>query len=554
MSLVLAAGPGEAGAVSPRALRPVPALLSAVLVALAALSPARAAETPKRGGTFRVPMVDATGLDPHLGASFTTQTFVSLAYGQLVRFPAGPEQRSSSDNRILPDLAERWEWASPTTVVFTLRKEARFHRKPPVNGREVTAEDVKYSLDRFRARSPQRVNLEPVQSVDVLDRHRVRIVLREPYAPLLNILATPSHCAILPREVEQQLGDFNRPEAVIGTGPFVLRSYERGVRAVFERNPDYLMPGLPYLDGVSIEIVPDPATRLALLRAHKLELAHWWGWITPEEGRGVKQTNPEMVITSQMVLDVASIWMRTDQPPFSDVRARRAVALAIDRKGWREALHYGEGCLDSGPVPCAMTEWKLDASTLEPARRKYLDGYDLAEARRLLAEAGVARGLSVPIQHSTAYAPPWRNYYDLAAESLGALGLAPQLRAEDQGKYGATTSVGKIERMAMGPYGAGTTEVDGFLFDLFHSQGGVNRSRVNDPELDRMLVAQRREMDPARRRELVLQIQRYLADKAYYVYLPMWPRYIAHPPYVKGFRHHDGFGLAGRLMYTWLDR
>jgi hypothetical protein len=63
-----------------------------------------------------------------------------------------------------------------------------------------------------------------------------------------------------------------------------------------------------------------------------------------------------------------------------------------------------------------------------------------------------------------------------------------------------------------------------------------------------------RELDPAKRREIVLDIQRYLADKAYYVYLPMWPRYIVHPAYVKGFRNHDGFGLGSRLMYTWFDR
>ena len=70
----------------------------------------------------------------------------------------------------------------------------------------------------------------------------------------------------------------------------------------------------------------------------------------------------------------------------------------------------------------------------------------------------------------------------------------------------------------------------------------------------RLLIAQRREMDPKRRREIVDDIQRHLADKAYYVYLPWQPQYIAHPPSVKGFRHHDGYGLGPRLMYTWLDR
>jgi len=493
-------------------------------------------------------------LDPHQSPGFTTQMYASLVYGHLVRFPAGPEATGSGDHRILPDLAEKWEFPTPTTVVFTLRKGVRFHRKPPVDGREVTAEDVKYSLDRFRARSPARDRLEPVQSIEVVDRYRVRLVLREPFAPLLNHLASPAHCAIVPRELEDRFKDRGQPEAVIGTGPFVLRSYERGVRAVFERNPDYYLAGLPYLDAVSVEVVPDAATRLAMLRSGKLELAHWWGWLSPEEGRPLKRTNPEMVVPTQMVVDLAHVFMRTDQPPFNDVRVRRAVSLAIDRKAWRDALHYGEGCLDSGPVPCAMSGWKLETSKLEPAKRKYLEEYDPAEARRLLAEAGFPRGFSTPIFHWPGFAPPWRSYYDLVAESLGKIGISAELRAEEGGRYSTMTFLGKFEKMAMGPFGAGETEVDNFLYEPFFSSSPRNRSHVADPELDRLLLAQRREMDPARRREIVHEIQRYLADKAYYVYLPMWPRYIAHPPYVKGFKHIDGYGLGTRLMYVWLDR
>jgi len=114
---------------------------------------------------------------------------------------------------------------------------------------------------------------------------------------------------------------------VIGTGPFILRSYDKGVKVVFERNPDYYMKGLPYLDGVVIEIAPDTQTRLSLLRAGKVEMAHIWGWLSPEEGRAVKQTNPEMVVTPYKVIGVGHIYMRADQPPFNDVRVRRSVII-----------------------------------------------------------------------------------------------------------------------------------------------------------------------------------------------------------------------------------
>ena len=109
-----------------------------------------------------------------------------------MRFPNGPEQKSPTDFTILPDLAEKWEYKSPTVIVFTLRKGVKFHNKPPVNGREVTAEDVKYSLERFMAKSGFRARFEPVKSIDVVDRHTVRITLKEPYAPFLNHLANPS--------------------------------------------------------------------------------------------------------------------------------------------------------------------------------------------------------------------------------------------------------------------------------------------------------------------------------------------------------------------------
>jgi peptide/nickel transport system substrate-binding protein len=333
----------------------------------------------------------------------------------------------------------------------------------------------------------------------------------------------------------------------------VLKSYEKGVRVVFERNPNYFMKGLPYLDGATIDITPDAAARLAVLRAGKAELPHIWGWISPEEARTLKQTNPEMSITPYKVIGQGFIYLRTDQPPFNDVRVRRAVSLAIDRKSWNDALLFGEGCVDAGPVPCALTDWKLDARKMDPAKARYVVGYDPAEAKRLLAEAGYAKGFTMPIYHWPGYVVPWRNYYELAAEDLGKVGIQVELKPEEYGKYISTTALGKYDKAAMGP-STPFTEVDDFLFGRFYPELPTNQSHVADGELTKMLVAQRREMDPKKRKQIVDDIQRYLADKAYYVYVPQWPQYVAHPPYVKGFRHHDGYGLGMRLLYTWLDK
>src|SRR5262249_12316516 len=243
-----------------------------------------------------------------------------------------------------------------------------FHNKPPVNGREVTAEDAKYSLERFRAKSPLRVRFDVVQSIDGENAYTRPITLKEPSAAFLIHLAQATHLAILPREVEERYKDFNRPEAMIGSGPFMLKSYQKGSQIAFERNPDYYLKGLPYLDGVVIEITPESNARLSLFRAGRVHLPHIMGNLAPEEAKSVKQTNPETVMTPVITLGSAQIFFRTDQPPFNDVRVRRAISLAIDRKAWNEAIHYGEGCIDSGPVPCAMKEWKLPAAQIEPAK------------------------------------------------------------------------------------------------------------------------------------------------------------------------------------------
>lgn len=534
-------------------LRHIALTVSVLFLAQGVVLAPALAQQPKRGGVIRIAEREAPGLDPHLSVSFLTQSWVSLAYSHLVRFPSGPEQKHPADFSILPDLAEKWEYKTPTTLVFSLRKGVRFHNKPPVNGREVTAADVKYSLDRFMAKSGFKTRFDPVQSVEATDKYTVRITLKEPYAPFLNHVANPSFAAIVPREAEEKFKDFNHPDAVIGTGPFILKSYEKGVRIVFERNPAYFVKGLPYLDGVIGEIAPDAQTRLSLLRSGKAELAHIWGWLSPDEARAVKQSNPEMVLTPNQVLGQGFIYMRTDQPPFNDVRVRRAVSLAIERKAWNEALLFGEGCVDSGPVPCAMKEWKLEAAKLEPAKAKYLLGHDPVEARKLLAEAGHAKGFTTPLFHWPGYFPPWRSYYELAAENLGKVGINVELKPEEYGKYISTTFLGKYEKMAMGP-STPYTEVDDYLFARYYPEQPTNISRVADGELSKLLLAQRRELDPKKRKAIVDDIQRYLADKAYYVYVPWSPTYVAHPPYVKGFKHHDGFGLGLRLMYTWFDK
>jgi peptide/nickel transport system substrate-binding protein len=277
------------------------------------------------------------------------------------------------------------------------------------------------------------------------------------------------------------------------------------------------------------------------------------GFLQGEEAIPLQQTNPELTIVKFRPLGQGLFYMRTDQPPFNDVRVRRALSLAINRPTWLEALFFNEGCIDNGPVPCALEEWRLDAKTLEPAKAKYLLGFDREEAKRLLAEAGFPKGFTTPMSHYPGYLPPWPSSYELAVDELGKIGMKIELKPQEYGDYISTTYLGKFEKLAMGPI-TPFLDVDDWLYGAFYPGQPNNRSHVNDPELNPMLIAQRQELDPEKRKRLVLDIQRYLADKAYYVYVPIGLNYYAHQPYFKGTAPKVGYTLGHRLIGAWLAK
>src|SRR4029453_8347436 len=253
-----------------------------------------AGDKPKYGGILRLAEREPPNLDPHLSVSFNPQNIGSLIYNGLVRFPYGHEQKDPYDLTIMPDLAERWEYADDKTVVFYLRKGVKFHDKPPVNGREVKAPDVKYSLERFASKSGFRARFDDIDHIDVVDDYTVKIVTKYPFAPLLVNLASPSHNFIFPKEAEDKYGDFNKVEAAIGTGPFILERYERGVKLIFKRNPDFYMKGLPYVDGSEWQMTPEASARVSLLRTGKVDFVHTTGLLAGEEAIPLQRTNPDL--------------------------------------------------------------------------------------------------------------------------------------------------------------------------------------------------------------------------------------------------------------------
>ena len=232
-----------------------------------------AAGQPKRGGILRVWGYDPPHFDPHLTINGKTHTTLSFMYSTLVRHKIGPDVKAGTFT-VEPHLAERWEALDDTTYVFHLRKGVKWHNKPPVNGRELVAEDVKFTFDRFLTEkgNADRYVLEAVDRVEVVDRYTVKFVLKEPFVWLVDVLANPRSMWIIAPEVVQQYGDLKKAEHAIGTGPFLLERYEPNVKTVFKRNPDYFREGQPYMDGVEWLIVDDPSSALAMYRTGQVDV------------------------------------------------------------------------------------------------------------------------------------------------------------------------------------------------------------------------------------------------------------------------------------------
>ena len=509
------------------------------------------AGTPKRGGILRARGWDPPHFDPHLTRAFMTHTALSFVYNKLLRHKVGPDVPPGTFI-VEPDLAERWEAPDDTTYIFHLRQGVKWHNKPPVNGRELVAEDVKFSFDRFLTvpGNPERQLLESVDRVEVVDRYTVKFVLKEPFVWLLDILANAMCMWIVAPEVAQKYGDFKKVETAIGTGPFLLESYEPNVKTIFKRNPDYFRQGLPYIDGVEWLVVQDESTGLAMYRTGQLDTGPGGNWaVRQEDLEALKKSHPNLRYQDMLAINSTTIWMRTDQPPFNDVRVRRAISQAIDRQALIEAVYLrGE---PSPAIGRGLAQWSLPIDQLGEGARYYQ--YNPKEARRLLAEAGYAKGLKTQLTVSSGYGRDLIEATQLVQRYLKDVGIEVELKIQEYGAYQATTGQGKFEGLAMGPF-AVAWEGDSALYGPYMPDQPRNRGHVNDPKLTAMVQEQRRTKDPEARKQILVDFQRYAAEQQYYVYLFSVMITSSSQPYMKNFSHNLTFDYGSRVAEMWLDR
>src|SRR6266567_7139120 len=506
---------------------------------------------PRRGGILRVRGRDPVHFDPHLTRDGRTHTVLSFVYSKLLRHQVGGDVQPGTFS-VEPDLAERWEVVDDTTYVFYLRKGVKWHNKPPLNGRELVAEDVKFTFDRFLTEpgNANRYILDPVERVEVVDRYTVKFLLKEPYVWLISALAYPWSTWIIAPEVVQQSGDLKKPETAIGTGPFLLEHYEPNVKTVFKRNPEYFRTGQPYVDGVEWLVLEDESTGLAMYRTGQIDCGpwHWWA-VRQADLESLKKTHPHLMYQDFVSNVTNAIFMRTDQPPFNDVRVRRAISHAIDRQGLIEAVWIrGE------PTPAVargLVEWSLPIDQLGAGAKYYQ--YDPKEAKRLLKEAGFPKGFKTHLNTTPGYGRDLIDAAQLVQGYLKDVGIEAELKLQEYGAYLATTFAGKYEGMALGPITI-TWEPDSSPYGMYIPEQSRNSGHVDDPKLTAMLKEQRRTKDLEARKKLIVEFQRYAAEQQYYVYLTSGMITGTWQPYVKHYAPNLTFDYGSRAAALWLDR
>ena len=517
-------------------------------------APSAAAQTPKRGGIFQIRHhVQPVHFDPHQTLAFSTMMALSYCMSRLVKIKAGPSVVPGTQP-VEGDLAESWTQPSETTYVFKLKRGVRWHPKPPVNGRELTADDVKYTYERFLTikGNGNRSVLEMIDKVDAVDKYTVRFTLNEPNAWFLDKLASTSTW-IVAKEAVEKFGDLKKPESTVGTGPWMLERYDPGTKILYARNPHYFVPGLPYADGIDVTIETDPAAAFANFISGKYDFGPEYGMVVRRIDLDLaKQKVPGLQTRDYIVVFGGITWMKLDQDPFKDVRVRRALGTAGN---WREVLEtnaWSQGHGAPNPaVPAALKEWSIPIDQLPPEGRKLYE-HDTAGAKRLLAEAGHPGGLKLPVETTPGYGPDYMDAVQVWLKNLKAAGVETDLKQKEYGAFVATTIFGKFEKLAVGLRGA-TTDVDSY-FDVYLPEKPLNAGGVNDPKLTAMIGQQRRTFDVAKRRDLIYDIQRYISQQAYYLFDASVSAVCAWKPYVKNFGPNIGHDVGGRVMAAWLDR
>ena len=463
---------------------------------------------PKYGGTFNVAVnTDFFDFDPSTGGkSVPNPNAVMLAYETLLDFQRGPSV-PFDQLTLEPKLAEKWETPDAQMYTFHLRHGVKFGNLAPVNGREMTSDDVKWTFE-YLSRTGQFANkklpppsstypLDGLDRVDVPDPYTAIVHFKQPFAPFLNYNCTQG-LPIVPHEIFDQ--DGNLTTHMVGTGPFQLdvASTQKGAQWVFKKHPTYWKEGKPYLDEIRFLVLADPATTYAAFEAKQIDML---SRIFGAELKNTQKFTTGAIVQNFVDPEPYGIYITMRQPPFSDERVRQAVALGIDKDEFDKAVGTGQGIWT---MLGAANWWTQDEV-------KKMTPYDPTKAKQLMAAAGYANGVDAELLISGNGNPPQQELFQAQMKQVG---INVAIKSVDTATYSS--------RLHSGDFTIVTNRLT-FKGDLDSRLSGEYYSRAaggdyvgqHDDKLDNLIEDERHEVDPTKRLALLKQTAAYVTEIAF---------------------------------------
>ncbi|MBH51718.1 MAG: hypothetical protein CL785_00985 [Chloroflexi bacterium] len=473
------------------------------------------------------------------------------ALSSLLRYKMDPSICSGC-YEIIGDLADSWT-VDGLDVTLHINPDAKWQGSgaPTVaglNGRNFTAEDAVFGVKRLAGEGSYHVGYWAAMESVSADGDNVKFKLKYPSATFIPNVAYGFNKMSAPEAVDAGGGNLqNGP--TIGTSGFTV-DCEVDVQCVYTRNPDFHLSDdngnqLPYLSQARNIIIPDVQARFAAFRARKLD-THG---ITAEQRIIIDRQYPE--IQNDEIKHYGSwfIHFRNDQAPWNDKRVRQAVSKSIDRQEIYDTIYGGLAHM-SLAMAMPAAEAYLPQEEFKKAWKR-----DCTEAKSLLTAAGFPDGLDAKFWVAN-YSETTIAVVELMQQQLKECGIRIELFIHDRATYLARvfTRHGEFEDMAYGPQGIFTA--DQWLSAYYHSEGGRNSSWTDDPELDKMIDAQRQQMDPAKRNQELLDIQAYLLDQTYQAVILTGYSRTSHQPYIKNYAYSSGLDYPGRrhVEHIWVDK
>jgi len=534
---------------------------------------------PQYGGVSAIVLTaDILGFDeafiPHTYVYTMHLTNEELLEGDWVKGPAGTGEADyilggiNSMDLKTGGLADGWEIPELGTMIFHIREGVHWHDKPPVNGRELTVDDVVFSLERMTT-SPRAYiktaypTLAATTEITYDDSARI-VTIKVPIDQWANCATLyPDYVEIVPRDAVEEFGHINDWRNSYGTGPFILTDYVSNASATLVRNPNYWKkdpcgPGmgnqLPYLDGIKMLIITDLSTRLAAMRTGKIEGAGF----EYEDAWPIIEANPEIEYITYIHDSCYSMGMRTDDPesPFSDIRVRQALMLATDFDQIVDDFYGGKAEKLVWPIS-PTKEYANAYISLEelPANVRRLYEYDPVEAKQLLTAAGYPTGFSTSI---ICYNTPTQIDYLSQIQAMWAeVDIELEIDAKDyavwRGRMG-TRTFGPTDLFYAWDSGIGT------FMKMINYRGSsqYNQSYVDDPVVEdawtemQMYVG----IDEAKMMEINAELMPYLLEQAYVIPKPNPLLVVMWWPWVENFNGAFNCGYynwPSYLKYVWHD-